>query len=146
MATSRSSWSFPGGLNGKEITCQWRRHIRCQFDPWLGKILRSRKWKLTPVFLSGEFHGQKSLVGYSPWGLKESDTTEHLRTHTQALLLGERKKQTTINLAFNVCIGRQILYHWATWKAPGIQWISPKFYVPVQLPLLPATSTGSKGK
>ena len=33
-------------------------------------------------FLPGESHGQKSLVGYSPWGHKESDTTEHLSTHT----------------------------------------------------------------
>ena len=40
-----------------------------------------RKWQPTPVFLPGEFHGQRSLAGYSPWGHKESDTTEHL-THT----------------------------------------------------------------
>ena len=42
----------------------------------------------TPVFLSGEFHGQRSLVGYSPWGCKESDTTEvteHVSTHKQEL-------------------------------------------------------------
>ena len=37
-----------------------------------------RKWHPTPVFLPGEFHGQRSLVGYSPWGCKESDTTEQL--------------------------------------------------------------------
>ena len=35
-----------------------------------------RKWQPTPVFLPGEFHGQKSLAGYSPWGCKELDTTE----------------------------------------------------------------------
>ena len=35
-----------------------------------------REWLLTPVFLTGEFHGQRSLVGYSPWGRKELDTTE----------------------------------------------------------------------
>jgi len=40
-----------------------------------------RKWQLTPVFLPGESHGQRSLVGYSPWGHKELDTTERL-THT----------------------------------------------------------------
>ena len=39
-----------------------------------------RKWQPTPVFLSGESHGQKSLAGYSPWGFKESDTTEWLTT------------------------------------------------------------------
>ena len=35
-----------------------------------------RAWQSTPVFLPGEFHGQKSLVGYSPWGLRELDMTE----------------------------------------------------------------------
>ena len=47
------------------------------FDPRVGKIPWRRKWLATPVFLSVESHGQKrSLVGYSPWGRKESDTTE----------------------------------------------------------------------
>ena len=36
---------------------------------------------LTPVFLPGESHGQRSLVDYSPWGRKESDTTERLHFH-----------------------------------------------------------------
>ena len=44
--------------------------------------LGRRKWQPNPVFLPGESHGQKSLVGYSPWGHKESDTTERLSTHT----------------------------------------------------------------
>ena len=47
-----------------------------RFDPWVGKILWKRKWLPTPVFLPGESHGQRSLAGYSPWGCKESDTTE----------------------------------------------------------------------
>ena len=41
----------------------------------------SRKWQPTPVFLPGKFHGQRSLVGCSPWGLKESDTTDRLSAH-----------------------------------------------------------------
>ena len=41
-----------------------------------------KAWLPTPVFLPGELHGQRSLVGYSPWGHKESDTTEHTHTHT----------------------------------------------------------------
>ena len=41
-----------------------------------------RKWQPTPVFLPGEFHGQRSLEGYSPWGCKESHMTEWL-THTR---------------------------------------------------------------
>ena len=44
----------------------------------VGSMLISwrRKWQPTPAFLLGEFHGQRSLLGYSPWGCRESDTTE----------------------------------------------------------------------
>ena len=49
------------------------------FDPWVGKIPWRRKWQPTPVLLPGESHGQRSLVCYSPWGHKESDTTEKLK-------------------------------------------------------------------
>ena len=51
-----------------------------------------KEWQHTLVFLPGESHGQRSLVGYSPWGGKESDTTEcahaHTHTHMHALSLG----------------------------------------------------------
>ena len=40
----------------------------------------NRAWLPTPVYLPGEFHGQRSLVGYSPWGCKELDATEQLNT------------------------------------------------------------------
>ena len=49
-----------------------------RFDPWVEKILWRRTWLPTPVFLPGESYGQRSLVGYSPWGHIESDTTEQL--------------------------------------------------------------------
>ena len=61
---------FPCGLAGKESTCQCRRP---GFDPWVGKTPQRRKWQPTPVFLPGKSHGQRSLVGFSPRGLKESD-------------------------------------------------------------------------
>jgi len=67
---------FPGGASGKEPACECRKHKRHRFDPWVGKIPWRRKWQLIPVFLHGEFHGQRSLAGYSPWGHKESDMTE----------------------------------------------------------------------
>ena len=51
---------------------------RCGFDAWVGKIPWKKKWQPTPVFLPGQSHGQRSLVGYSPWGHKEPDTTEQL--------------------------------------------------------------------
>ena len=69
---------FPGGASGKEPACQWRRHKRYRFDPWVWKILWRRTGQPPPVFLPGESHGQSSLAGYSPWGRKESDTTERL--------------------------------------------------------------------
>ena len=49
---------------------------RLMFDPWVGEIPWSRKWQLVPVFLPGKFHGQRSLAGYSQWGLKESGVIE----------------------------------------------------------------------
>ena len=49
-----------------------------QFDPWVRKIPWRRKWQSIPVFLPGESHGQRSLVGYSLWGYKELDMTEGL--------------------------------------------------------------------
>ena len=58
---------FPGGSTGKGSTCQCRR---CAFNPWARKIPWRRKRKPTPVFLPGESHGQRSLVGYSPWGCR----------------------------------------------------------------------------
>ena len=67
---------FPGGTSGKEPTCPCRRHKRRGFNPWVRKIPWRRAWQPTPVFLPGESHGQKSLVGYDPWSRKESDTTE----------------------------------------------------------------------
>ena len=48
------------------------------FDSWVGNISSRRRWKPTPVFLLGKSHGQKSLVGYSPWGSKESGMNEHM--------------------------------------------------------------------
>ena len=67
-------------LGGKESACYCSRHKRCQFDPWIRKISWRKAWQPTPVLLLGKSHGQRSLAGYSPWGHKESDMTEHTRT------------------------------------------------------------------
>ena len=64
---------LPGGSDGKSVCVQCRR---AGFDPWFGKIPWRRKWQPIPVLLPGKSHGQRSLVGYSPWGRKESHTTE----------------------------------------------------------------------
>ena len=68
------SEGFPKGSVVK--TCQWRRH---RFDPWAEKISWRRKWQVTPGSLPGEYHGQRSLVG---WGHKELDMTERLSMYT----------------------------------------------------------------
>ena len=72
-----------GGASRKEPPCQCRRHKKCEFDPWVRKIFWRRAWQPTPVFLPREFHGQRSLEGYSPWGRKELYTTEQLSTAQQ---------------------------------------------------------------
>ena len=46
------------------------------FSPGVGKIPWRGQWQPTPIFLPGKSSGQRSLVGYSPWGHKELDTTE----------------------------------------------------------------------
>ena len=56
---------FPGGASGKELPAN-AGDMRLEFDPWVGKNPWRRAWQPTPVFLPGEFHGQRSLVGYGP--------------------------------------------------------------------------------
>ena len=65
---------FPSGSDGKE-SCQFRTP---GFNPWVRKIPWRREWQPAPVFLPRELHEQRSLVGYHPWGCKESDMTEGL--------------------------------------------------------------------
>ena len=66
---------LPRWLSGKESACQCRR---CRFNPWVRKLPWRRQWQPIPIFLPEKSHGQRSLVGYSPWGHKESDMTERL--------------------------------------------------------------------
>ena len=69
---------------------QWRICLQCGrpwFSPWVGKIPWRRKRLPIPIFLPGEFHGQRKLSGYHPWGHKELDMTEQL-TLSLFLFLG----------------------------------------------------------
>ena len=59
--------------------------LRLGFDPWVGKIPWSRKWQLTPAFLPGESHGQKRLVGYSPYITQSQTQLKRLSTHKHIL-------------------------------------------------------------
>ena len=60
-----------------------------QEDPWVRKIPWRRTWQPTPVLLPGESHGWRSLVGCSPWGHKELDTTERPHFHFSLSCIGE---------------------------------------------------------
>ena len=60
-----------------------------RFNPWVGKIPWKRAWQPTPVLLPGKFHGQRSLVGCSPWGHEELDMTEWLHFHFSLSQIGE---------------------------------------------------------
>ena len=62
---------------------------RPQFNSWVRKILWRRKWQPIPGLLPGKSHGQRSLVGCSPWGLEESDMTERLHFHFSLSCIGE---------------------------------------------------------
>ena len=67
---------LPGSVSGKEPACQLRRPKRQGFHSWVGKIPWRRAQQPTPMFLPGESHRQRSLLGYSPKGHKELDKTE----------------------------------------------------------------------
>ena len=60
-----------------------------------------RKWQPTPVLLPGKSHGQRSLVGYSLWGRKESDTTERLHFHFHFHSFTSRMKPRLFSMAFS---------------------------------------------
>ena len=79
----RDAYELLSWLSGKESPCQCRSCRRCGFSPWVGKMSWRTKWQPTPIFLPGKSHGQRSLVGYIPWGCKESDMTERLNACTQ---------------------------------------------------------------
>ena len=84
QATADAEWSLWSCLNWgclsqlpcwpscKESICQCKRHRG--LIPGLGRFLWGTKWQLTPLFLPGKSHGQRKLMGYSPWGCKRSDT------------------------------------------------------------------------
>ena len=100
--TAECSGKCPGQPCGLQLTEQARiassvaifkgfrvAQGHCSFNPWVRTIPWRRKWQLTPIFLPGESHGQRGLVGYSPWSCKESDTTEATEHEQDSLLCGD---------------------------------------------------------
>ena len=68
-----------------------------QEDPWRGA------WQPTPVFLPGEVHGQRGLLGYSPWGHKDLDRNERLTLYVHDMLsyINKRNKLTSKQTQFS---------------------------------------------
>ena len=94
------------GSRGKESACQCRRCRRPGFSPWVGKMPWRREWLPTPVFLPGEFHGQRSLVGYSPQGRKELDMPEQI---LNIPFMGQHS-QTTQSPVLRYCCKHKLQY------------------------------------
>ena len=79
-------WCFPDcTLERVCLLIQETQEVR-QVPSLVWKIPWRRKWRPTPKFLAGKFHGQRSLVGYSSWDCKESDETGHTHTHIEMIL------------------------------------------------------------
>ena len=84
LLSSTFLWGFPGGLDSKDSICNTGD---LGSIPGSGRSPGERNGYPTPVFLPGESHRQRNLVGYSPWGHRESDMTEHApaeRTQTSS--------------------------------------------------------------
>ena len=71
------------------------------FDPWVGKISWRRKWRPTPVFLPGKLHGQRSLMGYSPWNHK---SWTWLSTQPRTRILGWKPLSLRLSKALLNCL------------------------------------------
>ena len=104
---------IPWWLRGYRICLQCRR---LGSDPWWGKIPWRKEWLPTRIFLPKKFYEQRILVSYSPWGHKESDTTDQLTLHfsrrymchlaisVKSLMLGE------LNATVKICLCTHILH------------------------------------
>ena len=83
-------------LRDKESACQCRSCRRLGFNPWVRKSPRRRKWQSTQILLPGKSHGQRSLVGYSPWGRKsETQLSTHIKLWP---VVGEIRKGLKVKL------------------------------------------------
>ena len=112
---------LPWWLRWYSICLQCGRPV---FDPWVRKIPWRRKWQPTPVLLPRKFHGWRTLVGYSPWGHKESDMTEWLHLHINKHIVSQKYKlkmhlihltyrTSLLNLVYLKCAHNTLAKIWA---------------------------------
>ena len=97
-------------LSGKESACQCEM---CKLDLWVRKIPWRRKWQPIPLFLPGKCHGQRGLMGYSPWGYKRVGTTlvtkQHNYTHVLSFLINYKLIEVMIKLITFECLVSRIV-------------------------------------
>ena len=108
------SLSFPGGASGKEPSCQCRRHKDWGLIPGLERSPGGGHGNPLQYSCLENPSGQRSLLGYSPWGHKESDTTEKLTrtTHTHTPLSKTIALQlNSLSILFSLSGKRIFLYH-----------------------------------
>ena len=103
----------------KNLPATARRHKRRGFDPLVGKTPWRRAWQPTPVFLPGKIHGQRSLVGYSSWGCKESDMPEESEQERKVKWVplkserkGKQKQETWGRCAYGARLLQGEIYTW----------------------------------
>ena len=95
-------WQAKMELVNKQLTFQSRKCTWCGFGPWIGKIPWEREWQPTPMFLPGKSHGQRSLVGYSPWAW--------LSTNAHRLLLQKSRTRGFVQgFSDEVCFDQYLL-------------------------------------
>ena len=99
---TKLNWSSPVAQTVKNLPAMW--------ETWLGKIPWRSKWLPTPVFWPGEFHGQRSLASYSPWGCKESHMTEHLSFHFTSYTL--KWLWSSVILPMTKSLSTDLLMYW----------------------------------
>ena len=82
-------WEWQNDTLPVKKWAEWLTHNELSINPLLYCCCRRRQWHPPSVLLPGESHGRGSLVGYSPWGREESDTTEQLHFHISLSCIGE---------------------------------------------------------
>ena len=109
---------FPSGTNGRESTCQCRRHKRQGLSSWVGEIPWRRTWQPMPVFLLGESHGQRAIVhGVS----RESDVTEV----TEHACIPSGRFPTSLDFIFKKTQNKQPIWVSST----RLTWASTSIYI-----------------
>ena len=122
---------LPRWLSGEESAWQCRRH---GFNPRVEKVPWRRKWQPTPGFLPGKSHGQRSLVGYSPWGHKESDAAEQPNNNTLRNLWAGGILYLTLTRYVNLSF---ITWLRSIFQRKGLPWIAERGSQRRGLPLIP---------